>query len=84
MAEMVRVLAFADWLQITSSPRETKPSELHGQDVSHQTGMPSISIWEGMDLHEPVMESHREFVHGKCFLLDPIVRRRPERPTWRC
>ncbi len=58
-------------LQIRVSPRNPLPTEPHHQKIRHEPGVAAVAIREGMNLHQPVMEAHRDLVGRICLVLDP-------------
>src|SRR5579863_6908129 len=58
-------------LQIRASPRKALTSEPHHQKIRHEPGVAAVTIREGMNLHQPVMEANRDLVGRICLVLDP-------------
>ena len=61
----------AGTLQIRASPRKPLTPEPHHQKIRHEAGVAAVAIREGMNLHEPVMEAHRDLVGRTCLVIDP-------------
>jgi hypothetical protein len=49
-------------VQIRASPRKPLTAEPHHQEIRHEPGVAAVAIREGMNLHQPVMEAHRDLV----------------------
>jgi len=58
-------------LQIRASPRKPLSPEPHHQKIRHEAGVATVAIREGMNLHQPVMEAHRDLIGRICLVLDP-------------
>ena len=43
-------------------PTKTAPPEPHHQKIRHQAGVAAVAIREWMNLHQPVMQAHRDLV----------------------
>ena len=65
---------FAGALQIRASPRKAISTETHDEEIRHQSGMTSIAVRKGVNLHEPVMETYRDFVGRIGSVFDPFLR----------
>jgi hypothetical protein len=68
-------------LQIRGSPRKPLTPEPHHQKIRHEAGAATVAIREGMNLHQPVMEAHRDLVGRICPVLDPrlgVVKQLPQ------
>jgi hypothetical protein len=48
--------------QTLPSPRKPLAPEPHHQKIRHEAGVAAVSIREGMNLHQPVMEAHRDLI----------------------
>ena len=48
--------------QTLPSPRKPFPSQLHRQQIGHEAGVAAVAIREGVNLHQPVMETHRDLI----------------------
>src|SRR5580692_478211 len=58
-------------LQIRASPRKPLTPEPHYQKIRHEAGVAAVAIRERMNLHQPVMEAHRDLVGRIRPVLDP-------------
>ena len=61
-------------LQIGTAPRKPLTPEPYHQKIRHEAGVAAVAIREGMNLHQPVMEAHRDLVRWICLVLDPRPR----------
>src|SRR5580658_1730617 len=60
-------------LQIRASPRKPLTSEPRYQKIRNESSVTAVAIREGVNLHEPVMEAHRDLVGRICLVLDPCL-----------
>src|ERR1039458_3584708 len=48
--------------QTLPSPRKPLTAKLDRQKIGHETGVAPVAIRKGVNLHQPVMETHRDFI----------------------
>jgi len=60
--------------EVCSPPRKSLATKLHYQRVRHESRMTAVSVWEGMDLDEPVVEPDADLVRTVCRVLNPVAR----------
>src|SRR6202171_1495104 len=59
--------------RISLSPRENLSAELFHQQVRHHPRMPPVSVRKWLDLGEPMMKSHGDFLRGHGAGLDLLA-----------
>src|ERR1019366_2271158 len=57
--------------QTLPSPRKPFTPEAHRQKVRHEAGVPAVAVRKGMNLHQPVMEAHRDLIGRIRGVFDP-------------
>ena len=57
--------------QTLASPRKPLTPEPHHQKIRHQAGVTAVAVRERVNLHQPVMEAHRDLVGRIGLVFDP-------------
>ena len=57
--------------QTLPPPRKPLAPELHRQKIGHKAGVAAVAVRERVNLHQPVMETHRDLIGRIGFVFDP-------------
>src|SRR5580704_16359540 len=66
--------SFAVVYQISLPPREGRPPELSGEEITKEARKAPVSIWKWMNENEAMTESHGDFVGGIGGVFNPVLR----------